>query len=123
MGSQRFIVISPTGRTSGFFLEVEDARQIDFVDLHARLPFRLDLGLAARRLVARFFEGVSELEAEGGERFRIGFSLIRAGERAVDARREAHEDALGELDVRVLRRRSARFAGGVGGAHRAAVYY
>src|SRR5581483_8424580 len=86
IGSQRFMGIAPTRRTSGLVLDVKDAREIDVADLHARLPLRLDLGLSARRLVARLLEGIGELEAEGGERFRIGFSLIGAGERAVDAR-------------------------------------
>src|SRR5205823_14751475 len=90
------------GRTSGFLLDVEQARQIDFVELDGGFPARLVLGLRARRLAGRLLEGVGELEAEGGERLRVGLSLVGAGERAVDARGEADEDALGELDVRIL---------------------
>src|SRR5919204_192208 len=67
------------------------------------------------RLVGRLLEGVGELEAEGGERLRIGLFLVGDDGRAVDPRGEAHEDALGELDVRILRGRGGRFGGGGGG--------
>src|SRR5438270_4502477 len=109
------------GRTSGFLLDVEQAREIHLVERDGGFPAHLVLGLPARRLAGRFLESVGELEAEYGERLRVGLSLVGAGERAVDARGEAHEDALGELDVRILRRRGGRFGGGVGGAHGASL--
>src|ERR671935_2573889 len=106
----------PTGRASGLLLgHFEHAREVDLVELDLRFAARLDLGLLARRLVGRLLEGVGELEAEGGERLRIGLFLVGDDGRAVDPRGEAHEDALGELDVRILRGRGGRFGGGGGG--------
>src|SRR6185503_16900706 len=101
---------------------LEHARQVDLVELDGGLVGGLDRGLHAVGLLGRLLEGVGELEAEGGERLGVGLLLIgRAGEGAVHAAREQHEDALGEIDVGLLgivscRRLRRRVAGG-GCAH------
>src|SRR5688572_33452314 len=85
-----------------FFRRLEDARQVDIVELDRRLVGRLDRGLHAVGFLGRLLEGLRELEAERGERLGIGLLLLRARERAVDPAREHHEDALGEIDVGLL---------------------
>src|SRR5688572_28492533 len=80
----------------------ENAAEVDLVELDRGLVRRLDRGLHAVGFPGRLLEGLGELEAEGGKRLGVGLLLVAPGKRAVHPGRELHEDALGELDVRLL---------------------
>ncbi len=98
-------------------LGAEHVREIHLVELDRGLVGGLDLRLHAVGLPGGLLEGVGELEAERGERLGVGLLRLGGGERAVHPARELHEDALGELDVRVLGRRLGRRVLGCGCVH------
>src|SRR5258708_4940146 len=86
---------------------LEDAAEVDLVELDRRLVGDLDRRLGAIGFLGGGLEGLGHLEAHRREGLRVGSLLVGGGRAAVNAGDEADEDPLGQVDVRVL--------GGAGG--------